>query len=65
VRGPDWSLVLDLGRDEPVWTITVEARGDGSTTALERLARETGWRIYIPKLGTFVDARALADVTPP
>lgn len=65
VRGPDWLLLLDLGRDEPVWTITVEARGDGSTPALERLARETGWRIYIPKLGVFVDPRALADVTPP
>jgi hypothetical protein len=65
VRGEDWSLALDLGREEPVWTITVEARGDGSTGALEQLARETGWRIYIPKLGTFVDPRALTDLTPP
>jgi hypothetical protein len=65
VHGPDWSLALDFGREDPVWTITAEARGDGSTLALERLARETGWRIYIPKLGTFVDPRALNEVTPP
>jgi hypothetical protein len=65
VHGRDWSLALDFGRDDPVWTITVEARGEGSTMALERLARETGWRIFIPKLGSFVDPQALNDVTPP
>jgi hypothetical protein len=65
LHGSDWSLGLDLGRDDPVWTITVEARGEGSTMALERLARETGWRIFIPKLGTFVDPQALNEVTPP
>ena len=65
VTGPDWSLALDLGREEPVWTVTVEARGEGSTSALERLARETGWRIFIPRLGTFVNPQALSEVSPP
>jgi hypothetical protein len=65
VNGPGWSLALDLGREEPVWTVTVEARGEGSTSALERLARETGWRIFIPKLGTFVNPQALTEVAPP
>jgi hypothetical protein len=63
--GPGWSLALDLGRDEPAWTVTVEARGDGSTLALERLARDTGWRIFIPKLGVFVEPQALRGVAPP
>jgi hypothetical protein len=63
--GPDWSLALDLGRDDPVWTVTVEARGDGSMQALERLARDTGWRIFIPRLGVFVDPRKLSGVAPP
>jgi hypothetical protein len=65
VNGPGWSLALDLGREDPVWTVTVEARGEGSTSALERLARETGWRIFIPKLGTFVNPQALTEVAPP
>jgi hypothetical protein len=64
--GPGWSLAFDLGQDDQVWTITVEALGsDGSIDALERLARETGWRIFVPKLGNFVDPSALKRVPPP
>jgi hypothetical protein len=64
--GPGWSLAFDLGQEDQVWTITVEALGsDGSVDALEKLARETGWRIFVPKLGTFVDPSALRQVPPP
>jgi hypothetical protein len=64
--GPGWSLAFDLGQEDQVWTITVEALGsDGSIDALERLARETGWRIFVPKLGTFVDPSALKQVPRP
>ncbi len=64
--GPGWSLAFDLGQEDQVWTITVEALGsDRSIDALERLARETGWRIFVPKLGTFVDPPALKQVPPP
>ncbi len=66
VRGPDWYLALDLGRDEPVWAVTAEARGgDGSINALERLAHQTGWRIYVPRLGTFVEPEALVTLGRP
>jgi len=50
----DWSLTLDLGRDDPVWTVTADARGsEAALEALDRLGRETRWRVYVPKLGTF------------
>ena len=66
VGGPGWLLAFDLGQEDQVWTITVEARGsDESIGALERLARETGWRIFVPKLGNFVDPAALEDVQRP
>jgi hypothetical protein len=64
LHGPNWSLTLDVGRQDPVWTVTVDARGDDSVDVLGRLARETGWRMFIPKLGRFVDPAALSDVSP-
>jgi hypothetical protein len=54
-RASGWSLALDLGREEPVWTVTAHAHGEGSVAALHTLARTTGWRLFIPKLGRFVD----------
>jgi hypothetical protein len=54
-RAPGWSLALDLGREEPVWTVTAHAFGEGSVAALHTLVRRTGWRLFIPKLGRFVD----------
>ena len=50
----DWRLTLDLGRDDPVWTVAADARGsEVACDTLDRLARETRWRVYVPKLGTF------------
>jgi len=44
VGGDGWRLRFDLGRDETVWTVAVEARGsDVAVAALDALARETGW----------------------
>ena len=64
VRGPGWSLAFDLGQDDRVWTIAVETRGsDNSIAALERLARETGWQIFVPRLGTFVEPADLGSIT--
>lgn len=57
VGGPDWTLEFRLGLDEPVWTVTVDARGsDEAVESLERLVRETGWRVFVPRLGGFVAA---------
>jgi hypothetical protein len=54
VGGTDWRLDLDFGRDDPVWTVAVDPRGsDAALEALDTLARSTGWRVYIPKLGAF------------
>lgn len=65
LSGPDWSLTLDLGPDDQVWTIAAEARGDGSIRALTTLVRGTGWRMFIPRQGAFVEAARLQDVDPP
>jgi len=55
VGGDGWRLGFDLGRDdETVWTVAVEARGsDVAVAALDTLARETGWCVFVPRLGTF------------
>lgn len=62
LSGPDWSLALDLGTDGHVWTIVIDARGDGSIPVLATLARGTGWRMFVPRLGAFVEAADLAQV---
>ncbi len=54
VTGADWRLDLDLGREDSVWTATVDARGsEAALDALDRLARDTNWRVFVPRLGTF------------
>jgi hypothetical protein len=63
VHGSNWSLTLEVGQEDPIWTITIEALGDDSTDVLVRLARETGWRIFMPKLGRFIDPAAVGDVS--
>lgn len=61
--GADWSLGFDLGAEQAeqhVWTATVDARGsDQAIDSLEKLVRETGWRLFVPKLGEFVETAAL------
>lgn len=63
VHGSNWSLTLDVGHEDPIWTITIEALGDESTDVLVRLARGTGWRIFMPKLGRFIDPAAVSDIS--
>jgi hypothetical protein len=66
IQGSGWSLGFDLGEDDQVWTIAVDARGsDDSISALERLARETGWQIFVPRLGTFIEPPALGTLDKP
>ncbi len=64
LQGPNWALTLDVGPEDPVWTVTIDARGDESADVLARLVRETGWRIFMPKLGRFIDSSALSAVSP-
>jgi hypothetical protein len=56
VEGPDSSLTIDLGTQDPVWTATVEPRGRAGLEAARALATVTGWRLFVPKHGTFADA---------
>jgi hypothetical protein len=63
LHGEDWSLTLHLGADDTVWTVTVDARGHGAIAALETLAAATGWRMFVPKHGRFVNASELAAAT--
>lgn len=66
VERPGWSVRFDLGGDDRVWTIAVETRGgDESIAALETLARETGWQVFVPRLGTFVEPAALRTLDKP
>jgi hypothetical protein len=54
VGGKGWLLAFDLGRDDSVWTAAVDVRGsEAGLDALDRLARETTWRVFVPRLGTF------------
>ncbi len=62
LRGEDWSLTFHLGADEQVWTVTVDARGDGSIAALEALTAATGWRMFVPKHGVFMQPGDLRPV---
>lgn len=54
--GPGFSLAVDAGQLEPVWTATVYPHGDGATDAARALAGSTGWRLFVPKQGVFLPA---------
>lgn len=54
VGGRDWTLEFNLGAEQEVWTATVDVLGsEEAVAALERLARETHWRVFVPRLGAF------------
>jgi hypothetical protein len=59
VEGSDYSLRIDIGKTEPVWTATVVAEGDGAVAALRALAAATRWRLYVPKRGVFLGAERM------
>ena len=60
VAGPDFTMEIDIGEHEPVWTATVRASGAGAPSAVRALAGTTGWRLYVPRRGTFFDAAAVS-----
>ncbi len=55
ITGPDHTLAIDLGVQDPVWTATVRAGGPGAARAVSALAHATGWRLYVPKRGQFIE----------
>lgn len=52
---PDCSALIDLGPGEPVATAVVDAEGDGAGALLRAILETSGWRLFAPRLGTFVD----------
>jgi hypothetical protein len=55
VARPDYTLSINIGVHEPVWTATVLASGAGAAGAITALAGTMGWRVYVPKRGAFMD----------
>ena len=55
VTRPEFTIAVDIGVHEPVWTATVRASGAGAESALSSLAGATKWRLYVPKRGSFLD----------
>lgn len=49
------SVKIDLGPDPVAWTAILNAQGRGVRGVVRTLVAETGWRIYYPKRGAFVD----------
>jgi hypothetical protein len=49
------SVTIDLGADAVAWTGVLNARGPGAGSLLRALVSETGWRLYHPRRGVFLD----------
>jgi hypothetical protein len=55
-EGTGFSVIVDVGVSSPlpVWTVTIRARGPAALDAARRVGTHTGWRIFVPKHGTFL-----------
>jgi len=58
LAGQGFSIAIDAGVPGagPVWTATLIARGPAALDGLRRLAAQSGWRIFVPRQGTFLAA---------
>lgn len=56
LEGADCTIELSLGAADPVVTAVLDARGTGALDVVRKLVHETGWRVFAPRRGTFVDA---------
>jgi hypothetical protein len=59
----DGSIKLDLGVDDPVRTVVVEARGEAGGALAKEVLNMTGWRAFAPKTGLFVTVDELDALT--
>jgi len=64
-NGPDCTIWVALGTSEPVATAVLDAQGEGAPTFIRALLAATGWRVFAPRRGVFVDAGQLQDVLEP
>jgi hypothetical protein len=61
IETPTLTLSVDIGNDRLAWAAVVHAGGPESAAAIERLIGATGWRIYVPRRGAFLDPRELRE----
>jgi hypothetical protein len=62
---PDCTISVALGTSEPVATAVLDAQGEGALTCIRALLAATGWRVFAPRRGVFVDAGQLQDLIEP
>jgi hypothetical protein len=55
----DRSLRIDLGRNDPVPTVVVDARGEAGAALVKEILLMTGWRAFAPTTGLFVGGEEL------
>lgn len=63
--GPDCTIAVALGTNEPVATAILDARGEGAVAAIRSLVAATGWRVFAPRRGVFVDTGQLHGLLEP
>jgi hypothetical protein len=56
VEKADCAIEVSLGAEDPVATAVLDARGAGAVEAVRKLVHVTGWRVYAPRRGTFVES---------
>ena len=62
LRHRSGALTLDLGAEDPVATVVIDARGEGGVALTREILLMTGWRAFAPKTGLFVTAGDLAAI---
>jgi len=60
--GPDHSVTFDVGTDDVVHTLVVDATGQTGVSLVRWLMEGTGWRGFVPKRGSFVDPEQLDEL---
>jgi hypothetical protein len=58
---PTLNVSVDIGADALAWTAVVHVAGPEGAAAIRRLLDATGWRVYIPRRGEFLDPRELVQ----
>jgi hypothetical protein len=55
LRVPEVAAIIDVGRSEIVSSATAGADGAAGAAAIARLVAKTGWRVYLPIEGRFLE----------
>ncbi len=58
----DYTITFDLGAADDVQTAIVGVQGQPAIVAMRRLLRKTGWRLFSPQHGNFVEPETLGGL---